>query len=231
MVPMGADDPPLHAPEPLDPMAEPGIIAAEAHWLSIMDVPHPGAVAVGEVTRGPEGDVGHADPLAPGAEAGDSDDEGEVEGGGDDHDVSDPGITLAARPPRLTFAAAGTGAPVPPADAYSLRLVASHHLWDAGVGVAHSPHLAPLASEPRLRANPQDLERLGHKSGSRVKAVASRGSLVLPVDADPGLPRGSVALGFNLPGTGPLGAGGHGEGAADLIDATAAVTNVRLDSI
>ncbi len=120
---------------------------------------------------------------------------------------------------------------MPPIDAYSLRLIASHQLWDAGVGVRHSSHLSGLAASPVLRANPYDLKRLGHESGGRVKAVSPRGSLVLTVEADVGVPRGSVAMGFNLPGATPAGPGGQSEGAADLIDATAAVTNVRLDSL
>jgi hypothetical protein len=54
-----------------------------------------------------------------------------------------------------------------------------------------------------------------------VRVVSSRSSLLLEVAADSGVPRGSVAVGFNLPG----------ESAGDLIDATTAVTNVRLDSV
>jgi NADH-quinone oxidoreductase subunit G len=216
VVPVGIEDPPLHDPERLDPMAEPGIIATETHWVSFMDVPHAGAEAPGEVTRGPEGDVGHTDPLAPVPEAPPpATDLAGTEGAAD---AAEPPPTM---PEAMRFEAPTSATPIPPMDAYSLRLVASHILWDAGVGVQHSPHLAGLAPKAQLRANPYDLERLGHQSGARVKAVAPRGSLVLTVDADPGVPRGSVALGFNLPG----------EGAADLIDATSAVTNVRLDSV
>jgi len=127
----------------------------------------------------------------------------------------------AGRPAALRPAPAGAAPPTPPIDAYSLRLVASRKLWDAGTGVQHSSHLSGLAAPARLRANPHDLTRLGHDSGSRVRAVSPRGAIVLAVDADPGVPRGSVALAFNAPG----------DSAADLIDATAAVTNVRLDSI
>jgi hypothetical protein len=43
---------------------------------------------------------------------------------------------------------------------------------------------------------------------------------VLPVRAAPGIPRGIAFLTFNQPGP----------GAADLIDATAAVTDVRLQT-
>ncbi|MDQ1419934.1 MAG: NADH-quinone oxidoreductase subunit [Acidimicrobiaceae bacterium] len=232
VVPMGAADPPMHKPEPLDPMAEPGIIAAETHWISRLTTIE--AASTGEVERGPQGDVGSQDPLAGATEdaAVVSSDHNVSDPGitlvtepdadvAAEHDVSDPGITLVTRPAPTRFAVPATSAPVPPIDAYSLRLIATHQLWDAGVGVQHSSHLAGLAAAPSLRANPHDLKRLGHESGGRVKAVSPRGSLVLTVEADTGVPRGSVALGFNLPG----------EGAADLIDATAAITNVRLDSV
>jgi len=216
VVPLVLDGPPLpDGPPPLDPMAEPGIIAAETNWVSIMDVPAPAAEAVapGEVAKGPDGDVGDVDPLAaaqPAKAAG---------------DPADDAVPLDTPPPVGRPAAMRFEAPapvaIPPVDAYSLRLVAGHRLWDAGVGAQHSSHLAGLAARPRARANPHDLEKLGHASGARVRMVSPRGSVVLEVEADPGVPRGSVALGFNLPG----------DSAGDLIDATAAITNVRLDSV
>ena len=121
----------------------------------------------------------------------------------------------------LTYRGPATPTPAPPLDAYSLRLVASRRQWDAGVGVQHSPHLAGLTPPLTLRAHPAELDRLGHHNGARVRVVSARGSLVVPVEADNGVPRGSAALAFNLPG----------DGAGDLIDATTAITNVRLDSV
>jgi len=224
VVPLVAGDPPRQAPEPLDPMAEPGIIAAEAHWASSLDVPHPGVATPGEVTRGPEGDVGHADPLAAAVDASAT----PADGSDDAEPITAP--DPLSRPEAMRFQAGATTTAVPPLDAYSLRLVTCRPLWDGGVGVQHSSHLAGLAAPAQLRAHPADLERLGHDSGVRVRVVSSKGSLILPVVADVGVPRGSVALGFNLPGAAPA-AGGVAEGAADLIDARTAVTNVRLDSV
>ncbi len=54
-----------------------------------------------------------------------------------------------------------------------------------------------------------------------MRAISPRVSMVLEVLADTGVPRGSASLIFNLPG----------EGAADLIDATSPVTDVRLESV
>jgi anaerobic selenocysteine-containing dehydrogenase len=182
-----------------------------------MDVAAPtaDAIAPGEVDKGPDGDVGDVDPLAAaeGATAA-------ATGDPQDDAVHLDAAPTVSRPAAMRFSAPDPTA-VPPVDAYSLRLVAGHRLWDAGVGVRHSSHLAGLAAPPRARANPYDLEKLGHASGARVRIVSPRGSLVLEVEADAGVLRGSVAIGFNLPG----------DGAGDLIDATTAITNVRLDSV
>ena len=51
--------------------------------------------------------------------------------------------------------------------------------------------------------------------------VSPRAALVLEVEADAGVPRGSAAVDFNL----------GDDGAADLIDAGAVVNNVRLDTV
>jgi anaerobic selenocysteine-containing dehydrogenase len=69
--------------------------------------------------------------------------------------------------------------------------------------------------------HPADLERLGLTSGARVRVTSSRTSLVLVAVADPGVPRQTAALAFNQPGP----------GAADLIDATGAVTDVRIETL
>jgi NADH-quinone oxidoreductase subunit G len=242
VVPLGAYDPPRQAPPHLDPMAEPGIIAAETHWVSRLTattVPNPAGSAPAEVERGPQGDVGRSDPLASGGAAPAAGADNVSDPGvtlDPDHDVSDPGVSLAfpgvvGRPAMLRFEAPAAASPAPPADAYSLRLVASRRLWDAGVGVQHSPHLSGLAEPAGLRAHPADMERLGHQSGGRVRVVSPRGTVVVTIDADPGVPRGSVAMAFNAPPASSSGPGGPSQNAADLIDATSAITNVRLDSI
>jgi predicted molibdopterin-dependent oxidoreductase YjgC len=124
------------------------------------------------------------------------------------------------RPATLRIDAVATTA-VPPLDSYSLRLVATRTLWDNGTLVQHSPNLASLAPPLRLRVNPYDLDRLGVRSGGAVRVSSRRTSMVLPVHADTGVPRGSASLIFNL----------AGQGAADLIDATAPVTDVRLETV
>ena len=128
-----------------------------------------------------------------------------------------------ARPPLLRFrpGAAAKPSPVAPVDAYSLRLVAVRNLYDAGAMVQRSPSLAALAERPCLRANPADLGRMGVTTGDRVRVSSSRRSLVLDVAADARVLRGSAVLVFNAPGV----------GAAELIDATQAVTDLRVETV
>jgi anaerobic selenocysteine-containing dehydrogenase len=87
--------------------------------------------------------------------------------------------------------------------------------------VVNTPHLAALvAPNPPVRLNPAELARLGVPIGGQVRLTSSRTSLVFPVEADPGLPKGAVGLTFNL----------GSPGASDLIDATADVTEVRVET-
>jgi anaerobic selenocysteine-containing dehydrogenase len=109
----------------------------------------------------------------------------------------------------------------PPRDAYSLRLVAARTLYDQSVGVLRSPALAGLVPPSvDLRLHPSELERLGLGTGDRVRVTSTRTSLTLQAVADAGVPRGSAAVTFNLPGA----------GASDLIDVSEPVTDVRVET-
>ena len=132
-----------------------------------------------------------------------------------------PNAEPDGRPPTIRFAPVAETRPSPPVDAYSLRLVSSRSLYDAGVMSQGSPSLAALAPGARLRANPYDLGRLGLTTGDRVRVTSSRASVFLEAVADATVLRGSAALTFNQPG----------EGAADLIDASQPVTDVRVETV
>ncbi len=111
-------------------------------------------------------------------------------------------------------------APAEPHDAYALRLVSGRKLYDAGRVSASSPSLAPLAPGSTLLVHLHDRERIGIADGETVQATSRRGTVTLPVRAVPGIPRGVAFLAFNQPGP----------GAGDLIDATAAVTDIRVET-
>jgi NADH-quinone oxidoreductase subunit G len=129
--------------------------------------------------------------------------------------------TAGAMPAPLVWRAPVFGADVPPPDSYALRLVAGRELYDAGLAVAQSPSLAGLARGATLLISPSDRDRLGLVDGDEVKVTSARGSLVLPARSDPGTPKGVAYLAFNQPGP----------SAGDLIDATAPVTDVRVETL
>jgi NADH-quinone oxidoreductase subunit G len=109
----------------------------------------------------------------------------------------------------------------PARDSYSLRLVATRKLYDKGTLVQHAPSLAGLVSTTELRVNGYDLERLGVAPGGSVKVSSSRGSVVVDAHVDPSVPRGTAHLHVNVNGPDP----------AELIDTSAPVTDIRIESV
>jgi NADH-quinone oxidoreductase subunit G len=136
-----------------------------------------------------------------------------------------PGPT--ERPPVMAGLGSAEPVHVAPPDSYSLRLVSGHRLYDSGAAVAGSPSLAALVPTAVVRANPYDLDRLGVHTGDPVRVRTARRSLVLGARADDGLPKGVVAVDFNL----PVGPDDPTNAAAQLIDAAQPVTDVRLESV
>ena len=137
-------------------------------------------------------------------------------------------VVLGSPPPLLS--GTGTGVPelhVPKPDNYTLRLVAGRRLYDAGSSVTGSPSLTPLVPVLVARANPYDLDRLGKTTGDRVKVRSARGELTLAAQADEGVPRGVVAIDYNVPG----GESAPGNAVSTLIDSRQAVTDVRMESV
>ena len=114
--------------------------------------------------------------------------------------------------------ASGTAAPTN--DAYSLRLVASRRMYDAGTMLQACPSSAGLAAAPTVRLHPSDFAKLGFDPGTEVKLSSSRGELYAPVTADPGVPVGSADP-ANAPGC----------NANALIDSSAVVTGLRSGMI
>lgn len=110
----------------------------------------------------------------------------------------------------------------PALDAYSLRLVAARKLYDKGTLVAKSPSLAGLAPGTELRVSPADLERLGVGAGAEVKVTSSRTTTTLKAAADPSLPKGTALLHVNQP---------DGPDAGTFIDASSAVTEIRVETV
>jgi NADH-quinone oxidoreductase subunit G len=137
--------------------------------------------------------------------------------------------TAGTRPNLISGAGEASGTPVQtaPADSYALRLVATRRLYDAGSSVTGSPSLTPLVPALTARANPYDLDRLGATTGDRVRIRSARGELTLAAESDEGVPRGVLAVDFNVPD----GSAVPGNAVAMLIDSRNLVTEVRLESV
>jgi anaerobic selenocysteine-containing dehydrogenase len=104
---------------------------------------------------------------------------------------------------------------------YNFRLVVSRKLYDRAVGTANSPSLAHLAPGFAAYLNPLDLERAGVVAGADVKLSSARAGIVVTIQPDPSVLRGTVWLPFNQPG-GTVG---------ELIDSSASVTDVRIENL
>jgi NADH-quinone oxidoreductase subunit G len=109
--------------------------------------------------------------------------------------------------------------PLPAADAYSLRLVATRSMYDLGTFLQHSASSAHLAPGTVLRLNPADFAGLGVDAGTEVTVSSPRASLRTNVMPDAGVPRGSAAMLVNQPEVDALA----------LVDAGASVTDVRVE--
>ncbi len=195
------------------------IPVTDASWEPIIpgSIPDEGLTAT-RLTDILEGSGAGANPVPPDVEpAGDDLDPGEII----DAAISEATEVAAATPPLYRWSPPTDGHAVSPRDAYALRLVAARKLYDKGDMVLRSPSIAMLASDAVLFVNPSDRDRIGVRDGDNVRVTTGRGSLVLPVKADPTTPAGVAFLPFTQTGPGP----------ADLIDASQPVTDLRVETL
>ena len=120
----------------------------------------------------------------------------------------------------LEFISPNGDTTVPHLDAYGLRLVSSRRMYDRGTLVQHASSLAGLAADAVLALNESDFQRVGVEPGDEVQVISHVGELTVPVVADPGVPRGTAAFGYNHPDLDVRG----------LIDPAALVTDVRIQT-
>jgi NADH-quinone oxidoreductase subunit G len=195
VVPMVGSPADVARPRPLDPMADPGIASAELHKIA------PTALLVATVAMASEEE---ADP------------EVAAEGQGEEDGSPVPGEPPTLGLPSVPPPAVGSSSAHP-----GLLLVSRRTMWDGGTQVQANPSLAALHPDAALRVHPAVLAGVGTADGEKVKVSSSRGSVVVPAVGDPGMPRGSAVLTWNLPGT----------AAGDLIDAAQPVTEVTIESV
>jgi NADH-quinone oxidoreductase subunit G len=114
-----------------------------------------------------------------------------------------------------------TDGDAPSRDAYALRLVSQRRLYDGGRIVTCTPSLAPLRAEVVLLVHPHDLANIGVEEGERVRVTSSRATATIAVRTHPSVPAGVAALPFSA----------DGKGAAELIDTTTMVTDLRVETM
>jgi anaerobic selenocysteine-containing dehydrogenase len=109
----------------------------------------------------------------------------------------------------------------PARDAYALRLVVGRALYDDGRLVSETPLLQRLVRDLELRIHPSDLARIGVDSGGQVKVTSTRGSQIVAVRSDAGVPAGIACMDFSADAL----------GAALLVDSGQPVVDLRVESL
>jgi formylmethanofuran dehydrogenase subunit D len=185
---------------------KPGVASDESHLASL-------GTGVVEATG-----TGADTTIKPGLVSGEAPEDVEAS----DAAVESASDLLAARPELHRWDRAATAPAAAPPDAYSLRLVAARTLYDAGRIVSASPSLAALATGVALVVHPSDLGRIGVSAeGDDVRVTSARGTVTLPVLADAATAPGTAFIPFAQRGA---------VGANDLIDITASVTELRVET-
>ncbi len=169
---------------------------------------------------------GQADPMPAEGLPESTDDTTSDAASGEADDAADDEATPAAdaelaRPALHAWDGAVTAPGRPGRDAYALRLVSSHVLYDGGVMTTATPWFAPLVRTAVLRVHPQDRDRIGVDDGGAVRVTSAQGQLDLAVRGDAAIAAGTAVLAWNLPD----------HAANTLVDATSLVTDLRVESI
>ena len=104
---------------------------------------------------------------------------------------------------------------------YDYRLAVSRKLYDNAVGTSRSRSLASLAPGAAAHVHPLDFDQTGVAAGADVRVISAKGSVVLPLVANPAVPRGTVWAPFNQSGT----------DIREIMDSTVPVTDVRIERL
>ena len=115
---------------------------------------------------------------------------------------------------------------MPAPDSYALRLISRHKLYDLGTATSASPALSSLAASAVAKVNAYDLDRIGATSGNQVRLRSTKGAMVIAVEADGGVARGTIAIDFNVR---------QGDETTNavlaLLDSSERVIDVRMESL
>ena len=89
---------------------------------------------------------------------------------------------------------------IPKQKANSFRLIVTRSMYDRGVLAAHSAALKGLAPGSQIKANPEDMEKLGITSESTARLIGSKGEIRTRLTPDPGIARGTIHALWNQEG-------------------------------
>jgi NADH-quinone oxidoreductase subunit G len=137
------------------------------------------------------------------------------------NEALDTAATADAAPALHQWDGDATSEDTPARDAYALRLVVGHTLYDGGRIVAETPVLQRVRQSSRVRVSPHDATQLGVEGGGEVRITSARGTQVVTVEPDAGVPPGVAHYDFTA----------DGAGVAELIDVTLPVTDLRVESV
>lgn len=145
------------------------------------------------------------------------------------------GILLTAAD---TFAPSEIEHPPIATDQYNHRVVAGRKLYGDGQVSSRCTAFRRIDTSAVARLNSRDISRLGIQDGAPVRLKGARADLEITVLTDDGVPEGSVAVPFNRQVTQPETAKDTTTDAAlvpvriaDLIDSTAAASEVRIETL
>jgi NADH-quinone oxidoreductase subunit G len=105
---------------------------------------------------------------------------------------------------------------ITPRNSYEFRVDVSRKLYDRAVGTMTSPALANLAVGASITIHPLDLERVGAAVGANVRISNAHSSIVLPVQSNEKVPRGTAVIPFNQPGADIRELVRHGDSVVDV---------------
>jgi NADH-quinone oxidoreductase subunit G len=184
---------------------QPGVASDETHLSSM---------GTGAVEASGTGSLSTIKPGLTEADGGDAETVPEL--------VEEATAVLDAAPPLHVWDGRAPATVADPADAYSLRLVVAHTLYDAGSTAAAAPAFTGMADGAALVVHPSDLARIGvDAEGAGVRLVSARTTVELPVRTDAAVAPGTGFLAFARPDS---------TAANELIDSGAVVTDVRVET-
>ena len=93
-----------------------------------------------------------------------------------------------------------TSVKIPKQKTNSFRLIATRSMYDKGVLASHSSALKELAPGSQIKANPEDMQKIGVSSESLVRLIGSKGEIKTRLILDPDTTSGTIHVLWNQEG-------------------------------